>query len=171
MANTYGFTGEQQFNEVDSLVYLWARYYSPSVGRFISQDPLGYFDSMNMYCYVLNNPINLFDPYGLSLTNIGIGVIGGDNSFGNFIGCMAKCIEENHGGDIVHLIGIGGARLPKKWPLPGAPKTTSIWTKCPGIAPGVGKLIGRAFIPITLISGGHAAYVEAICTYSCLQGD
>ena len=36
--NTYGFTGEQQFNEPDGMVFLRARYYQPSIGRFISRD-------------------------------------------------------------------------------------------------------------------------------------
>ena len=63
--NVYGFTGEQQFNEADSLVFLRARYYDSRVGRFISRDPSGYTDSMNLYMYVLNDPVVLTDPMGL----------------------------------------------------------------------------------------------------------
>jgi len=36
--NAYGFTGEQQFNEADNLVFLRARYYSPKIGRFLQTD-------------------------------------------------------------------------------------------------------------------------------------
>jgi RHS repeat-associated protein len=39
-ANPYGFTGQQQFGEADSLVFLRARYYDPKIGRFISRDPM-----------------------------------------------------------------------------------------------------------------------------------
>ena len=38
--NPYGFTGESQFGEGDDLVFLRARYYSPSTGRFISREPI-----------------------------------------------------------------------------------------------------------------------------------
>jgi RHS repeat-associated protein len=54
------FTGEQ--NDPTGLEYLRARYYDPAIGRFVSRDPLG---SLNRYAYVLNNPCNLIDPWGL----------------------------------------------------------------------------------------------------------
>jgi hypothetical protein len=47
-------------------MYYRARYYDPGVGRFISEDPIG-FDGgdPNLYRYVGNSPINFTDPSGL----------------------------------------------------------------------------------------------------------
>jgi len=42
-----------------------ARYYDPTIGRFISEDPIGFDAGANFYGYVENNPINSVDPSGL----------------------------------------------------------------------------------------------------------
>ena len=47
------------------MYYYRARYYSPQLQRFISEDPIGVFGGINFYNYVGNDPINLFDPFGL----------------------------------------------------------------------------------------------------------
>ncbi len=61
----------------DSLYYMRARYYDPVVGRFISEDPLGFGGGdVNLYAYVQNNPVNKIDPRGLQ-TGAETGVIGG----------------------------------------------------------------------------------------------
>jgi RHS repeat-associated protein len=52
--------------EPNGLYYMRARYYDPSVGRFISEDPLGLGGGdTNPYAYAGNNPINGIDPTGL----------------------------------------------------------------------------------------------------------
>ena len=38
--------------------------YSADLGRFISKDPKGYVDGMNLYAYVMNNPSKYLDPMG-----------------------------------------------------------------------------------------------------------
>ncbi len=45
--------------------YYRARYYDPKIGRFISEDPLGFDDGVNFYTYVANNPVKFLDPLGL----------------------------------------------------------------------------------------------------------
>jgi RHS repeat-associated protein len=45
--------------------YHRARYYDPQARRFISEDPIGLEDGINLYAYVKNNPVNLVDPMGL----------------------------------------------------------------------------------------------------------
>ncbi|MBN1907069.1 MAG: RHS repeat-associated core domain-containing protein [Deltaproteobacteria bacterium] len=52
--------------EPNGLYYMKARYYDPDVGRFLSEDPLG-FDGgdFNLYVYAMNNPIMFMDPNGL----------------------------------------------------------------------------------------------------------
>ncbi len=51
------------------LYYLQTRYYDSVTGRFISADSIipivsDNLDGFNLYCYCLNNPVNLYDPTG-----------------------------------------------------------------------------------------------------------
>jgi len=66
--NPYLFTA-QQFDSSTGLYSLRARYYDPSVGRFLSQDTANYNltspPSLNRYVYAANDPINRTDPRGL----------------------------------------------------------------------------------------------------------
>ncbi|MFH0803311.1 MAG: RHS repeat-associated core domain-containing protein [bacterium] len=64
--NPYRYTG-QQTDFSGSLVYLRARYYDPQVGRFISQDPIGFSGGMNFYAYCGGNPVKWVDPWGLDI--------------------------------------------------------------------------------------------------------
>ena len=47
------------------LQVLTHRYYDPSRGRFLTQDPLGHAGGINLYAYVASNPVNSVDPTGL----------------------------------------------------------------------------------------------------------
>ncbi len=46
-------------------VYLRNRWYDPSTGRFLTQDPIGLAGGVNLHAYAGNNPINFSDPFGL----------------------------------------------------------------------------------------------------------
>ncbi|MBZ0167635.1 MAG: RHS repeat-associated core domain-containing protein, partial [Candidatus Omnitrophica bacterium] len=62
--NPYMFTG-RRFDEETGIYYYRNRQYDPAIGRFLQRDPLGYYDSMNLYEYVGSNPVNSVDPLGL----------------------------------------------------------------------------------------------------------
>ncbi len=68
--NDFGFSG-RRLDEETGLMYYRARYYSAEMGRFMSRDPLGYVDGLNMYAYVGNNPLNFVDPSGMIARDIG----------------------------------------------------------------------------------------------------
>ncbi len=58
------YTGRERDAET-GLYYYRARYYDPSIGRFLTEDPLGFgAGDVNFYAYVGNNPINANDPSG-----------------------------------------------------------------------------------------------------------
>jgi len=60
-----GFSGGLGVTEEGDLDFMRMRFYDPSLGRFTSMDPIGIAGGINVYAYVVNNPINYFDPYGL----------------------------------------------------------------------------------------------------------
>ena len=65
-SNSFSFTGRER--DPTGLEYDRARYYSPKLGRFISQDPLGPATSgPNLYLYAGNSPTSYTDPTGTQL--------------------------------------------------------------------------------------------------------
>ena len=52
-------------NDKTGLYNYRARYMSPGLARFISEDPIGYAGGLNPHSYVANNPTNATDPTGL----------------------------------------------------------------------------------------------------------
>jgi RHS repeat-associated protein len=64
VTNPFRYTG-REYGTDTGLYYYRARYYDSSVGRFISEDPLGFYSDVNFYPYVENAPPVLVDPSGL----------------------------------------------------------------------------------------------------------
>ncbi len=64
IGNPYLFTA-RAYDAESGNYYYRARYYKPSIGRFLQTDRIGYTDGLNMYSYCGNNPLNFTDPFGL----------------------------------------------------------------------------------------------------------
>jgi RHS repeat-associated protein len=77
----FKFTGRELDPET-GLYYYRARFFDPALGRFVSQDPIGFIaGDPNLYRYVHNSPLTATDPTGETavveyLANIGRGPVG-----------------------------------------------------------------------------------------------
>jgi len=67
LTNPFQYTG-REFDLETGIYEYRARYYDPTVGRFASEDPIGFKSGIDFYTYVRNDPTDLLDPLGLSPT-------------------------------------------------------------------------------------------------------
>jgi RHS repeat-associated protein len=63
----FGYTGQTWLGEF-GMNYYKARMYSPTLGRFMQTDPIGYGDGVNWYAYVGSDPVNGRDSSGMKTT-------------------------------------------------------------------------------------------------------
>ncbi len=64
VVNPYRYKGREWDAEA-RLYYMRARYYDPMLGRFISEDPIGFAGGINPTAFVDGDPVNHADPSGL----------------------------------------------------------------------------------------------------------
>jgi RHS repeat-associated protein len=63
-SNALQFTGRE--NDGTGLYFYRARFYSPAMQRFVSEDPIEFLGGLNLYEYAGSNPIRYKDPLGWS---------------------------------------------------------------------------------------------------------
>ena len=69
--NPFQYTGRE--NDNTGLYYYRARYYSPGLKRFVSEDPIGLLGGdVNYYVYVWNSPLRWIDPFGFFGSSYGL---------------------------------------------------------------------------------------------------
>jgi len=117
---SYLFTGKE-LDEGTGLSYFGARYYDPSIGRWLSVDPLmEKYPSLSPYNYCANNPVIHYDPDGRFIgTAIGtiVGSVGGAiNAYINDKDVLAGALEGGTagfiaGGAVDLAIATGGGSL------------------------------------------------------------
>jgi RHS repeat-associated protein len=62
-ANKYRFSSKE-WNDNDGLYYYGKRFYDPNLQRWLNRDPIQESGGINLYDFVANDPLSLFDAYG-----------------------------------------------------------------------------------------------------------
>jgi RHS repeat-associated protein len=136
--------------DLTGLIYFNARYYDPTTGRFLTEDPSR--QGVNWYAYCNNNPVNLTDPDGRDVYNPG------RNEFAGF---------PTRVGEVTGVYGVQGPPLPGASPFhPGidiaAPVGTPVFSPQSGFAvydPHMNPTqYGRTAVEVYLGGGEYARF-------------
>jgi RHS repeat-associated protein len=120
VAQPFKYVGQHGvMTESNGFYYMKARYYDPQVGRFVSEDPIG-FDGgdVNLSAYVQNNPLNRVDPFGLWYIDINVSVGSWFGGTGGFL-IGAEGVYPYAGGGIVSPYGGASITWSPSDPSPG----------------------------------------------------
>jgi len=112
------YTGRED-DGATGLYFYRARYYSPQLGRFISEDPIGLAGGTNYYAYALGDPVDNNDPNGEFVPLIVIlpvigGLVGGISDVLTATSCQNKWAAFGRGfvsGATGTLVGLGVTAL------------------------------------------------------------
>lgn len=77
----FQYTGQIMLPEIGVYHYK-GRTYSPTLGRFLQTDPVGYQDQIHLYAYVGNDPVTFIDPTGRQRETLVIGIHAGGGKKG-----------------------------------------------------------------------------------------
>ena len=122
----FGFTGHY-LHQSSGLYLAMYRAYDPNLARWLSRDPIAEKGGLNLYGYVLNNPINYWDPLGLGSwgeclgwgagagigAGAGLGIASGLGKLGGTLGSFAGPIGTVVGAIVGGLVGYGLGELGK----------------------------------------------------------
>ena len=103
-ANEFQYTGREY--DGNGLYFYRNRYYSPVLGRFISEDPA--LDGLNFYTYASNTPTNATDPTGLKTRVI---IFQSDKNRNDWLGQHSALLVDNNGHPVLYDPG-GDYRVP-----------------------------------------------------------
>lgn len=135
--NSFAYTGREL--DATGLYFYRARFYNPSLQRFISEDPMGFAGGVNGYAYAGNNPIDFVDPLGLDKKTPNacspptskfpktIGVSAGGTAAANhtgtisIVGSATTAVVSLNTGAVGLLANVGAQDVPSAAP-PGGPE-------------------------------------------------
>jgi len=92
--NSFAYTGRE--NDGTGLYFHRARYYSPILQRFISEDPIGFLGGSNLYAYAQNDPLDFVDPWGLKLCKTSLPGLGDTYLDDSMIPLIQEWIDANN---------------------------------------------------------------------------
>ncbi|AMZ71426.1 MULTISPECIES: RHS repeat-associated core domain-containing protein [Pseudomonas] len=142
-ANSLQYTGRE--NDGSGLYYYRARYYSPSFGRFISEDPIELAGGINIFIYALGNPASLTDPLGLDtyVTNRDLSVVGTSARSWSNPATHTFTFTTNHDGSVESTYSWGNSANLEGWNL-NQPEDISAAEQ--SLKNGEAKKVGPAFM-------------------------
>ncbi|WP_125557800.1 RHS repeat-associated core domain-containing protein [Pseudoalteromonas rubra] len=160
-----GYTGHWYDKEL-GLNYMQARYYDPVIGRFYSNDPVGFtgeVDTFNRYSYVANNPYKYTDPngeekYSIALTGEVMFIAGVRAGFS--VGFDTETLEISGSANAGPRLGLGLAVKPSYSVEKSGTKAVNTTTTeiVVNADAGLGPLaIGKDIVSEKTINGEHQA--------------
>ena len=158
---TIRYSGKEQ--DASGLYYYGFRYYAPWLGRWVSPDPMGIVDGLNVYRMVGNNPSSFVDVQGgmMSSPDVVITVGAPVSSSSASETSMTPPAAESSRPSLLPL-----TEIPKPPPMPSVEsRTWGEWGK-DTVLTVVNSKVGRALLPVSTSSPANAAIVGTVLSAS-----